>query len=223
MDILRKSILTVIGLAAVLAGFLVSNDLHQIKKKPTPPVNVEQNKSSKDFDYFDHAYHVILGHEGGFTDDSTDKGGATKYGISLAFLKAENIDVDGDGDIDIDDIKVLTKEKSEDLYYKIFWIKNSYNQIESEEIAIKLMDTAVNMGASRAHKILKNSLNAIMMEDIKVNGVLDEETIEIINIIDSSILLAEFRKEQAAFYQYLIDKTPAYIKYKNGWMNRAKS
>jgi hypothetical protein len=41
--------------------------------------------------------------EGGFVDDPTDRGGTTKYGISLRFLAAAGaFDSDGDGIADFD-------------------------------------------------------------------------------------------------------------------------
>ena len=55
---------------------------------------------------FSKAITVILKHEGGFSNHSSDPGGATNYGISLRWLKSEGLygDLDDDGDVDIDDI-----------------------------------------------------------------------------------------------------------------------
>jgi lysozyme family protein len=45
----------------------------------------------------------VLGTEGGFVDDKVDRGGTTKFGISLRFLAAEGaFDADGDGKADFD-------------------------------------------------------------------------------------------------------------------------
>jgi lysozyme family protein len=74
----------------------------------------------------------LLGVEGGFVDDRADRGGATKYGISLRFLKAEgaidanhdgfaDFDLDMDGDIDGADIRNLTMSEAVALYHRCFW------------------------------------------------------------------------------------------------------
>ena len=67
------------------------------------------------------AARKLLQIEGGFVDDPKDRGGATKYGISLRFLAAEgafdedgdgkaDFDLDLDGDIDGQDIRDVTQD-----------------------------------------------------------------------------------------------------------------
>ena len=74
---------------------------------------------------FDKAIEVTLAHEGGFTDDPVDTGGATNWGVSLRFLKdAGDLDgdgvldgdLDGDGDVDYDDIKKMARAEAIRIY-----------------------------------------------------------------------------------------------------------
>lgn len=69
---------------------------------------------------FEEALENTLAFEGGFNDVKGDKGGATKYGISLNFLKSEKIDIDGDKDTDADDIRLLDRVKVTKLYKEHF-------------------------------------------------------------------------------------------------------
>jgi len=193
-----------------------------------PPIQSEEAQEQRveyippTFDYFDEAMKVVLLHEGGYSNDQFDKGGATKFGVSLAFLKSDHLDIDGDGDVDIDDVKALTLARSDEIYKQFFWIPNHYENIENKDLAIKIFDTCVNAGANRTHKILKSSINAIIKGKIAVNGQMDEDTIDIINLIDHDMLLKEFRKEQANFYRAIVKKTPKYKKFLNGWLARSK-
>lgn len=170
---------------------------------------------------FDEAIKVVFKHEGYYSNDKDDPGGETKYGISLRFLKNERIDIDGDGDSDADDIKALTKTDADKIYFRKFWERNHYDALVEPAIATKMLDLAVNVGASRANKILKDSVNMFIDEQIPVDGILDKETIEIVNYIQPDELLNEIRLNQIAFYKGLVAKNPKLSKFLNGWLARA--
>lgn len=217
MNFLQKTVLCIFGSGFLGSCFLLSSYISN-KPIPEPTYQIEEPAAN----YFPKALAVVLKHEGGYIDDPVDKGGPTSWGISLRFLKDIKHDVDLDGDIDKDDIIALTRTHADDLYLKHFWLKNRYNLIANEKLAIKIMDMAVNMGASRSHKIVQASINEIVDEQLESDGILDDYVIEILNLIEPEPLLKEIRKEQAEFYLSLIKRNPEYIKYKNGWLNRAK-
>jgi len=110
---------------------------------------------------FDYSVKALLAIEGPFSNDKSDPGGATNYGISLRFLKSAGIDIDGDGDTDLDDILALDEPKSREIYRQYFWNKYHYSRINNEDIAKKIFDMTVNMGASRSHKIAQISVNRV--------------------------------------------------------------
>jgi lysozyme family protein len=220
LDTIRKKILVFAGiLSGLTLGFLVTNEKSNVEQS-----NSLSEKSISEIqkqNYFEDALKVVLNHEGYLSDDKYDKGGLTKWGISLAFLEAESIDVDGDGDVDRDDIIALTKGGMQSIYLKYFWEKNGYDRLLNKNIAIKMFDIAVNTGSSRANKILKKSIANIGDEYIEIDGVLDQETVDEANLIDADVLLNELRKEQKQFYLNIISITPSYAKFKNGWLARA--
>lgn len=172
---------------------------------------------------FQEAMRVVYLHEGGLSNHPNDRGLLTKYGISLAFIQKEHIDVDGDGDVDVDDIYALTLKKSDQIYFDKFWIPNGYERINNSKMAIKIMDTAINTGASQANKLLKRSINVVYEKNIAVNGILDGDTVKLLNLLDNELIIEEFRKQQANFYNLIIKKNHSYKVFRNGWMNRAKS
>ena len=65
-------------------------------------------------------------YEGGekFTDDPLDRGGATRWGVSLRFAEGTNdlalFDLDKDGKITKNDIKLLDKDTAYKVYKKYF-------------------------------------------------------------------------------------------------------
>jgi lysozyme family protein len=92
---------------------------------------------------FDTIIDMVLVHEGGYVDHSSDPGGETKYGIS----KRAYPDVD---------IKNLTKEDAKELYRKDYWDRIKGDELPAS-VACVVVDYAVNSGVSRASKALQSA------------------------------------------------------------------
>ena len=166
---------------------------------------------------FELAIPTILRHEGGFVNDSADPGGATNFGVSLRWLKSQGMlgDLDHDGDVDQADIKALTKDAAAEFYHKFWWDAYQYGMISAQAVATKVFDMAVNMGASRAHKIFQGALG------VPQDGVLGRVTFTAANASLSLDLLTRMQNRQVAFYHGLVASNPSMEKFLNGWLNRA--
>ncbi|MDH5393962.1 MAG: N-acetylmuramidase [Gammaproteobacteria bacterium] len=171
---------------------------------------------------FNQAIETTLMHEGGFSDDPADRGGATRYGISLRFLTAQGYDIDGDGDVDADDIRSLTLDGAIDIYREKFWNINHYDQIKSQAVATKVFDFTVNMGAKRAAILLQRALQSCGFA-LKQDGKIGPATFSAINSASSETLLAAYRSEAAGYYRLITQKTPDFERFINGWLRRAYS
>lgn len=184
----------------------------------SPPINSKPINQ----DNFSIAVKVILRHEGKFSDNKHDLGGATMYGISLRLLKTAGIDIDLDGDINIHDILAINKEEAISLYKTLWWNQYHYNEIDSLPVATKIFDLAINMGASEAHKIVQRAANKLGYE-LVVDGILGSKTLIIINIL-SKLHQTEFinaiNKEAKEFYYLLVEKNPELGIFLKGWLHR---
>ncbi len=172
---------------------------------------------------FHIALPIVLKHEGIYSNDLADPGGATKYGISLQYLQSSGQgDFDLDGDIDIEDIKTMSLEDAKSIYFRDWWLRHGYENIEDQDIATKLLDLSINMGARQAHKIIQRATWSVKSSHqyIKDDGVLGHLTMKTINDIDRKLqskpLIAAIRSEAAGFYRSL--NRPRFIR---GWLNRA--
>jgi len=176
---------------------------------------------------FDYAIKQTLKHEGGYNEVKGDAGGATNYGISLRFLKDMYktnswVDIDGDGDLDAGDIKHLTENQAKKIYYEEFWLKNKCIFINSDEVAAKFFDMAVNMGSRQATKLLQRAANH-MGHNLAVDGIIGQSTLHTVNKVEPHVLAILLRYECIMFYQSLVKHKPELMKFLSGWMRRAVS
>lgn len=157
---------------------------------------------------FQTAILVVLRHEGGYVNDKDDAGGETKYGISKRAYP--NLDIAN-----------LTVDQATQIYYRDWWVHFDYNQITDCSLATKLFDSAVNLGASRANKLLQRCLNVNGFPNMVDDGQFGPVTIKAINSCDATTILSAFRQAQANYYQAVVKVHPEDQKFLNGWLARA--
>ncbi len=90
----------------------------------------------------------ILKWEGGdkFTNDPVDKGGATKYGVTLGAWKKLGHDKDGDGDIDAEDVRLLEKDDFKIILKVGYWDQWRADYIKNQSVAEILVDWVLECG-----------------------------------------------------------------------------
>lgn len=168
---------------------------------------------------FKKAFKDIIGTEGGYVNDPTDPGGETKYGIAKRFYPNE-------------DIKNLTLERAEELYYRDYW-KNKKLDLDTvaefdEKLALELFDTAVNQGVPSAAKYLQEALNLLnrnekLFSDMKVDGWAGKKTFAALHKLrsyDKPALLKIVNGLQFMRYYNIVKRNPTQEKYFSGWMKR---
>lgn len=154
---------------------------------------------------FDQAIVKTLAHEGGakFTDDPSDRGGATKYGISQTAYPTL-------------DIRNLTEQQARDIYKRDYWDRIRGDEITSQAIAENFFDASVNMGARTASRLAQV---ALVMD--RVDGVIGTVSLAALNSVDEKFFLANFTIAKIARYAYICNKDRTQSKYLLGWINRA--
>ncbi|MCP4354925.1 MAG: hypothetical protein GY793_04695 [Proteobacteria bacterium] len=169
---------------------------------------------------FEIAVSMVLGLEGGFNDIAVDKGGATNYGISLAFLKRHKLDLSQDGVINEEDIRQLTQDKAIKIYYEYFW-DDDFESINKTHVCNKVFEMTVNMGKRQAVKLLQRALRACGQKDIIDDGIIGSKTLGVIRVANLYGLKASLKSEQAGFYRLLAVKDSSQKIFLKGWLNRA--
>jgi len=108
---------------------------------------------------FDTFVEKIIIHEGGdlVSDDPDDRGGVTKYGISIHFAGSINLDLNDDGRTTKADIIALTLDDAKKIYYEHFWDKIQGHMLP-RGLAYIAFDASVNQGVHAASVDLQRSL-----------------------------------------------------------------
>jgi lysozyme family protein len=169
---------------------------------------------------FDYAVNIVLGHEGGYTNDEHDPGGETNFGITHADLEAHARELN----LPLD-VKELTRIEAEYFYKKVYWDEYHYNAINSLPIATKIFDMAVNMGAHEAHELTQRALAYCDYSNLCADGIIGGLTLAAINEVclhgREPDLMNELINEAKWFYEHLVEEKPVLSKFLNGWLVRA--
>lgn len=171
----------------------------------------------------------IVGREGGFVNDPSDPGGATKHGVTIHTAKRLGLDLDRDGDVDTDDVKLITEPQAVGIFLEHYYTKPRISQLP-EIIQPSVFDMYVNAG-SNAVKILQR-LFRDMGYDIGVDGGIGPQTTRIAYqaFDEAGDRLADmYGIARRNYYFAIADGRPASRKYvvrtnggKAGWIKRAE-
>ena len=146
---------------------------------------------------FNLAIPVVLANEGGLVDNTADPGGLTNFGISQRSYP--NVD-----------IRNLTRDAAAAIYQRDFW---HYDAVESQLMATKIFDMAVNMGHT-AIRILQACLR------ITEDGVWGPGTCAAVNAAGNN-LINDYRLALGRHYQNIVLANPAMAQFLKGWLRRA--
>lgn len=158
---------------------------------------------------FDEAVALTLQHEGGYTNNSADSGGATNMGITHA-------DADAAG---LGDVRNLTVAQAEAYYRAHFW-PAIYDSIESQLVASKLFDLGVLFGTGEAVILLQQCLDYF---NVVVDGKFGDVTLLAVNEDSELPLLAEYKQKVFAHIQVIVLAHPEDSRFETGWENRVMS
>lgn len=163
---------------------------------------------------FDLAFKEIIAIEGtATTNDPTDKGGLTKYGISKKAFP--NVDIAN-----------LTLDKAKKIYQDNYWKTSNINLDSFDyKIALELFDIGVNQGIVTAAKKLQRALNLMNRNekdfpDLMLDGNAGQKTISAYKKVNKDVLLKVLNGFQFMTYVEITERDKTQEKFFNGWMIR---
>ena len=136
----------------------------------------------------------------GYTDDPTDPGGETKYGI--AKNSHPQLDIAG-----------LDWDAAQRIYYKEYWLMGDCNNMPSRLAALHF-DGCINHGVGRMAKFLQTVVGAT------ADGDIGPATIALVQQQDETAICNAVCDKRVAYYSAIVANHPDQAKYLNGWLRR---
>ena len=174
---------------------------------------------------FKNAIRSVLEVEGGYSNHSADRGGATQYGISLRFLSSlptDLGDITGDGHVDINDIQNLSEADAIAFYRKYFFEHYRLYNILCQRTLTKALGLHINMRGRVAGRVVQRACRACgypLVED----GILGSKSFQAINTVGQNILVPAICSEAAGVYRLIVERDADQAVFLKGWLNRAYS
>lgn len=147
-----------------------------------------------------------------YTNNKKDKGGPTKYGITLATWRRVGYDKNGDGVLNEEDVKLLTKDDFHRVFKQNFWNACKADKIQDQSVANMLVDFAYNSGVKRAATYLQLTLG------ITADGIIGNKTLFAINKSNGKRLFERFKKTRENYLKSIAKGTQK--DFLDGWLRR---
>lgn len=179
---------------------------------------------------YNAAIKVILGHEGGLSDDPSDHGGITNFGLTIPWLNGHADAQKYTGHPapwNPDDVKSMTKATAIQIYKDSMWDVHGYGNIDDTLVATKVFDMAVNMGEVRGEKFMQRAVNACGFQPpLMCDGNLGPKSFAAINSFQGDDKRTQLLKAccqiQEDFYKAIVEHDPSQQKFLHGWLHRAE-
>jgi lysozyme family protein len=173
-----------------------------------PPAGPPGPKASN----FDACLTLVLGAEGGFSNDARDKGGATNFGITIGTLTEWRRSRSSGASVTIDDVRALSLEEAKEIYRSRYWNVTRCEDLPAG-VDLLVFDLGVNAGPGRSARILQEVLG------VEQDGSVGPVTLNGLNTCPVDKIIRDFTAKRLDFYRSLDD----FSVFGAGWTNRANS
>jgi lysozyme family protein len=172
----------------------------------------------------DELIDCLVEREGGYVNNSADKGGPTCFGISEAVARAQGYR---------GPMRQLPRPEADAIYKRLYWLRPRFDAIadRSARVAGELFDTGVNMGPGVAATFLQRALTALNRNgqdypDLVPDGRIGDVTLAALDAFlavrgqasGETVLLRALEALQGERYLRLAERRPANEAFLYGWL-----
>lgn len=154
----------------------------------------------------------VLEREGGYVDHPDDRGGPTKYGITLQTLSEYRKD-----EVSREDIQALEPVEAMEIYGSLYWVGPRFNTLALDlKTAELVFDAAVNHGIDWTTRTLQGFVG------VKQDGIIGPVTRGEITHSRSNYLYKHLIFARLDLYATIVFNDSSQAVFMKGWMNRMK-
>lgn len=150
-------------------------------------------------DNFVRAFHELLGHEGGYSNNPSDPGGETMWGVTKRIAIREGYH---------GDMKDMPLDIAQDIYHAKYWLDICDRLPYS--LAFNIFDACVNHGVRQSIRFLQRAIG------VQDDGVIGRQTMEALFESETCKTIALFNAERLTFYT----KLTTWSVFGKGWSRR---
>ncbi len=160
----------------------------------------------------------ILRREGGFVDHPDDRGGPTKFGITLQVLASYLGRA-----VTRNDVRELSEDLAREIYKRNYFYGAKIDTLP-EAIQAFVFDSAVNHGQGRAIKFVQEVCNdAGYAKRLRVDGLMGPNTCRAAEWAQETMaagFLQALVEKRRNFYYLIAELRPSQQVFLKGWLNR---
>lgn len=160
----------------------------------------------------------ILRREGGYVDHPADRGGPTKYGVTLAtygrWLGRAATSAD---------VQAMTEDEAREIYARDYYHAPRLGLLP-EDIQPLAFDCAINHGPRNAIKLVQRTLNKAGFGPCDVDGACGPDTAHRARAALSAmggLFVNAIVHERVALYEAIVARDPSQAVFLRGWRVRA--
>ena len=162
--------------------------------------------------------------EGGFVDRAEDKGGPTKYGITIPALSAYRERYGNAGFVDTQDIIELSPVVASAIYKQDYYLTPKLDLLPAMLQPV-VFDMSVNMGPKTAIKLLQSVVHKLATPLI-FDGIIGPQTLQSAKTacnVCGDLVLNKICAARITFYRSLVTRDASQAVFLKGWTHRAES
>lgn len=146
--------------------------------------------------------------EGGLSDHPSDRGGLTKYGVTLeTFRRIRPLATEAD-------LRALSKDDAVDILTEEYALKPGYAKIDDDAVRFAVIDYAVHSGPPAATRALQKAVA------IESDGIFGPQTEYAVNRFDTRVLLRLLIATRLRHLGRIITRDSRQSAFAAGWLNR---